>query len=72
METKELKFKTNINCDGCIAKVTPALNAAQGIKACKVDSTNPKKILSVSTDQLNAEDIISVVQKAGYKAEVAG
>ncbi len=29
MET--LKFKTNINCGGCVAKVTPELNATEGI-----------------------------------------
>jgi len=30
MET--LKFKTNINCGGCIAAVTPSLDALKGVK----------------------------------------
>ena len=32
METKTFTFKTNINCGGCIAKVTPFLDEVKGIK----------------------------------------
>ena len=28
---EKLKFKTNINCGGCVAKVTPFLNAETSI-----------------------------------------
>ena len=67
MET--LKFKTNINCGGCIATVTPYLNAMKDIDKWEVDIANPNKILSVQTDNLSAEEIIKTVEKAGYKAE---
>lgn len=67
MET--LKFKTNINCGGCIASVSPFLNAMKGIDKWEVDTTNPNKILSVQTDQLNAEEIKKTIEKAGFKAE---
>lgn len=30
MENSKLKFKTNINCGGCIEKVTPFLNEVAG------------------------------------------
>ncbi len=42
-----LKFKTNINCGGCIAKVTPFLDKAEGIASWSVDTNVPEKILTV-------------------------
>lgn len=67
METKQ--FKTNIMCGSCIAKVTPILNEEIGEGNWKVDTQNPNKILTVSTDDTNENDIIKAVEKAGYKAE---
>lgn len=67
MET--LKFKTNINCGGCIATITPILNAEKGIDKWDVDISNPSKILTVETHSLSAEDIIKEVKKGGFKVE---
>ena len=64
-----LKFKTNINCGSCLAKVTPFLNAKQGIETWKVDIDNPAKILSVETTSLTAEDVIKEVKKTGFTIE---
>lgn len=69
MENKELKFKTNINCGGCIAKVTPFLNEAAGEGCWKVDTTNKDKILTIDADTVSGEKIIAAVLKAGYKIE---
>lgn len=66
---KTLKFKTNIKCTGCIAKVTPFLNDETGIEKWDVDILNPEKILSVETDSINSDKIIEAVEKAGFKAE---
>ncbi len=66
---KTNQAKTNIMCDSCIAKVTPVLNETFGENNWKVDTQNPKKILTVSTDNNNENDIIKAVEKAGYKAE---
>lgn len=66
MKTKQ--FKTNIMCGACIAKVTPVLNETFGENNWKVDTQNPNKILSVSTNN-NQNDIIKAVAKAGYNAE---
>jgi copper chaperone len=66
---KTLKFKTNINCNGCIAKVTPSLNQVKGILTWDVDISNPLKILSVETENINEDEIITMVKNAGYKAE---
>ena len=64
-----LKFKTNINCGGCIATVTPSLNNKEGIEKWDVDTANPQKILTVTTENLEASDIIETLRKTGYKAE---
>ena len=66
---KTVELKTNIMCGACIAKVTPVLNEAVGDANWKVDTQNPKKILTVSTDTLDENDVIKAVEKAGYKAE---
>ncbi len=63
------KFKTNINCSGCVAKVTPVLNENKDIKEWNADTANPDKILTVQTENLTAEQVKGIVNKAGYKAE---
>lgn len=72
METKELKFKTNINCSGCINAVKPHLDNATGIAEWNVDTGDADKILTVTTDSISEEDVIQIIQKAGYKIEVIG
>lgn len=67
MET--LKFKTNINCGGCIAKVTPSLNETIGESNWQVDTQNPNKVLTVSGTQVSKDEVIKAVKKAGFKAE---
>lgn len=66
---KQYQFKTNINCGGCVAKVTPALNSHEAIKEWKVDTANPSKVLTIQTEELKEDDIIALVQQAGFKAE---
>lgn len=65
---EKLKFKTNINCSGCIAAVTPHLNKAEGIKTWEVDTTNPDKVLTVEVEGIDADDITETIEKAGFKA----
>ena len=66
---KQYQFKTNINCGGCVAKVTPALNSNPDVKEWKVDTTNPEKVLTVETENLKEDDVKAIVAKAGFKAE---
>ncbi|MBN8693128.1 MAG: heavy-metal-associated domain-containing protein [Bacteroidia bacterium] len=67
MET--LKFKTNIKCTGCVAKVTPLLNNESEIEKWEVDIYNPEKILTVETTHIDAQKVIETIEKAGFKAE---
>jgi copper chaperone CopZ len=66
METT--KFKTNIKCTGCVAKVTPFLNEAVGENKWEVDYNDPSKVLTVVGEKDNAK-VIQALEKAGYKAE---
>ena len=63
-----IKFKTNIKCSGCVAKVTPFLNEAVGENKWEVDYNNPAKLLTVEGESDKAK-VIQALEKAGYKAE---
>lgn len=69
VESKSLQFKTNINCGGCVTAVTPHLDNADGVCEWEVDTVNKDKILTVKTDDLTEEQVIAIVNKAGFKAD---
>lgn len=62
------KFKTNINCGGCVAGVTPFLNKLENIN-WSVDTENPDKILTVESETVSEEEILKTVKKAGFEIE---
>ena len=66
---KTLKFKSNINCTGCLSKVSPVLNEEQSIKKWDVDLKHDDRILTVETDSLSSDEIKQTVQKAGFIAD---
>lgn len=68
MET--LKFKTNINCGGCLKSVTPHLNELDHVDSWRVDIDNPDKILTVETNNNDAQEIILTVRKAGFEIDL--
>ncbi|MDA9555518.1 heavy metal transport/detoxification protein [Pelobium sp.] len=65
MET--LKFKTNIKCSGCIAKLTPSLNETVGENNWEVDLQNPDRILTVKTEKTD-QKVIQTLKEAGFEA----
>jgi len=67
MET--LKFITNINCGGCVAKVTPYLENLAGNSNWNVDTDNSAKLLTINTDNtLTPEKVIATLEDAGFTA----
>jgi copper chaperone len=66
---KTLKFKTNINCGGCVAKVTPFLNEEEGICHWDVDTASAEKTLTVKVDGILPEEVSAIVKEAGFRAE---
>lgn len=69
MENNTLKFKTNINCMGCVSKVTPELDKLTAIENWEVDIRNKDKVLTVEASSDKQDEIISAVEKAGFKIE---
>jgi len=70
-EMKKYQFKTNINCSGCVEKVTPFLHG-QEITGWTVNTADPRKILTVETSLLTEKKIIELVSTAGFKIEILG
>lgn len=70
MESQNFKFKTNINCSGCVAAVKPHLDNADGVCHWDVDTTTKDKILSVHSEGITEEEVIQKVQEAGFKIEL--
>ena len=66
-----LQFKTNINCGGCIKSITPTLNQQAGAGNWQVDTDNPDKILTISSDKLTSEQVMRVVEGAGFRIQAA-
>lgn len=66
---KSKKFKTNIMCGDCIAKVTPVLNETFGKNNWEVDIKDPKKILTVFAENADEKNVRSALEKVGYRAE---
>ncbi|MGB3618669.1 MAG: heavy-metal-associated domain-containing protein [Catalinimonas sp.] len=65
---KTLRYKTNINCGGCVATVTPYLNDAPGVEAWRVDTAHADKLLTVEGD-FSDEEVRKRVEEAGFKIE---
>jgi len=66
---KTQKFKTNINCGNCLAKVTPILNAEPRVKSWEVDLKSDDRILTIESEDMSAEDVFKTVIKAGFIAK---
>lgn len=68
---KTFKFKTNLKCNNCVAKVKSQLDEAEEIFTWSIDLKSPDRILTV---EANDEGVIPVVQKilinAGYRSEL--
>lgn len=67
--TETFVFKTNISCEGCVATITPILNATEGIESWCVNGVNKDKILTVTSNGITKNQIMDTVHKAGFKIE---
>lgn len=70
MENQILKFKTNLNCSNCVAKVQNDLDNVAGVNQWEVDTNNPEKILTINTTEIKATTIVEILKKKGFKAEI--
>lgn len=58
-------FKTNIRCDGCIAKVKPYLDELKEVKSWSVNLASPDRVLTVE-GEVDAAMIVKALALAGY------
>lgn len=70
MENKELKFKTTLNCGGCVSKVQADLDNNEGIADWQVDTDNPDKILTINSNGISEKEVVEIINKKGFKAEL--
>ncbi len=67
---EELKFKTTLKCGGCKDKITPGMNAIEGIENWDVEYSSPKSVLTVKASKKNVEEQVkNAVEKAGFELE---
>lgn len=69
MESKNIQFKTNLNCGGCVAKVRADLDNAEGICEWNVDTSDNDKILTVKSNGISEEEVMEIIKKKGFIAE---
>lgn len=67
---QKFKFNTNINCGGCVASIQDTLDQSDLIQSWKVETGHQDKILEVESKSANPEEIIAIVEEAGFKAEL--
>jgi copper chaperone CopZ len=70
MKNTELKFKTTLDCGGCVSKVKSDLDNATGIQEWDVDTANADKILTVNSTGITEEEVIEIIKRKGFKAEL--
>lgn len=64
-----LTFKTNIHCASCVATVTPALDALDGVAHWEVATGRPDKLLTLRSIGATEAEVIAAVRQAGYQIE---
>lgn len=69
MENRNLKFKTTLDCGGCVSKVKSDLDNAAGIQEWNVDTANADKILTVSSKGITEDEVVAIIKSKGFKAE---
>jgi copper chaperone CopZ len=60
------RYKTDLRCGACVARVGPLLDAAPGVARWSADVANPDKVLTVEGDGVTAEKVASAIAPAGH------
>jgi copper chaperone CopZ len=60
---------TDMKCEGCVSTISSALSGISGVHNAEV-SLEEKKAVVQAEDSVAGEDLVSVVEEAGYKASV--
>ena len=70
METIKKVYKTNINCNNCLSKVSPKMSELEGLVKWEVDLTHADRLMRVEASEEVLAQVASTVAKAGFKADL--
>ena len=65
----EVRFKTTIQCNSCLSKVTPKLNEFLEEQSWSVDLESDDRILTVNNDNVSLDAVVSAVKSVGFEIE---
>ena len=65
----EARFKTTIQCNSCLSKVTPKLNEFLEEQSWSVDLESDDRILTVNDDNVSIDVVVSAVKSVGFEIE---
>ena len=68
-DSQAWRFRTSIMCNGCIAKIKPVLDEAQGIASWQVNLDTPNRVLTIVPDGISEEELLNLVRGAGFTIE---
>lgn len=60
---------SGMSCGACSNKVKAALSGCEGVIKADVDHKTGKAVITVDGEKTNAETLIDVIKKSGFKAE---
>ncbi len=63
------QFKTSIQCNGCLSKVSPKVNEVISESQWSVDLDSDDRILTVEVEEETVGKVISAVKSAGFQIE---
>lgn len=64
---KTLRFKTSAKCEGCVNNLSKYFNEKIEDGSWDFDLSVSPSILTVKAEKLSKDDIISLVEQAGYR-----
>lgn len=68
---KTILRSQELSCPSCVAKIEKALNGVDGVVTAKVFFNTGRIEVEHNPEAANADKLVEVVQRAGYKASVA-
>lgn len=64
-----IRFKTTMKCTGCVAAVTPDLDAIKEVRSWNADVSGAEKTLTIEAEEATIPQVLAALEKAGFKAE---
>lgn len=60
------RYKTDLHCGACVARVRPLLDAAADVRRWEADTDGPETVLTVEGEGITAERVGALLSPAGY------